>query len=342
MTTQTTQPGKEKLRQSRSTLVLGLTVLLTVVILVSVIGWLVLKPEPEVIQGEVEASEVRVSGKIAGRIEAFKVSEGEQVQAGQLLVSISSPELQAKLTQAKAAKMAASAQSQKAQKGAREEQIRGAYELWQKAVVGVNIAQKSYDRVRKLYDSEVVSAQKHDEAEAQLEAAVATEKAAKSQYDMARNGAEYEDKLAAKALVERAEGAVSEVEAYLPETQLTASISGEVSEIYPKQGELIGAGAPIMTLVNLDDCWITFNVREDQLQSFRMGGIVHVDIPALGMQHTAFRISYLKALGSYATWKATKTNGDFDRKTFEVRAKPLQKIKNLRPGMSVLLNEKAE
>jgi HlyD family secretion protein len=342
MSTQTTYTGKAKLRQSRSTLVLGLTVLLTVVIIVSVIGWLVLKPEPEVIQGEVEASEIRISGKLAGRIEAFHVSEGDRVQAGELLVTISSPELQAKLEQAKAARSAANAQNQKAQKGAREEQIRGAYELWQKAVVGVNIAQKSYDRVKKLFDNEVISAQKFDEVEAQLEAAVATEKAARSQYDMAKNGAENEDKQAARALVERAEGAVSEVEAYLPETHLTASISGEVSEIYPKQGELVGSGAPIMTLVNLDDSWITFNIREDQLKAFRMGSVVHVDIPALGLENVAFRISYLKALGSYATWKATKTTGDFDRKTFEIRARPLSKIKDLRPGMSVLLNEKTE
>lgn len=339
MTTRSNDLEKIELKKSRKTLVLGLIVLLTVVLLVSVIGWIVLKPEPEVIQGEVEATEIRVSGKLAGRIESFGANEGDQVEAGQLLVKLSSPELMAKLAQAEAAKSAAVAQNKKALKGAREEQIRGAYELWQKAKVGLDIAEKSFARAKKLYENEVIPAQKFDEAEAQYLAASATEKAAKSQYDMALNGAEKEDKLAAQALVSRAQGAVSEVEAYLPETKLLAPISGEISEIYPKVGELVGQGAPIMTLVDLNDCWITFNIREDQLKDFKMGMGIHVSIPALDVKSAAFKISYMKALGSYATWKATKTTGDFDRKTFEVRAKPVQKIKDLRPGMTVLLEE---
>jgi HlyD family secretion protein len=342
MTTSSNDSGKVGLKHNRATLLLGLVVLLSVVVLVSIIGWIVLKPEPEIIQGEVEATEVRVSGKLAGRIEAFKVSEGDMVQAGQLLVNISSPELLAKLAQAEAAEAGAKAQNRKALKGAREELIRGAYEQWQKAKVGLDIAKKTYDRAKKLYDGEVIPAQKFDEAEAQYEAAVSTEKAAKSQYDMARNGADTEDKQAARALVDRAIGAVSEVEAYLPETKLVAPITGEISEIYPKQGELVGQGAPIMTIVNLDDCWITFNVREDQLKDFRIGSVLKVSIPALALEKVPFKISYLKALGSYATWKATKTTGDFDRKTFEIRAKPMNKVKDLRPGMSVLLDENAE
>jgi HlyD family secretion protein len=331
------ESNKQEMKRSRKNLILGFVVLLTVVVLVSIIGMIVLKPDPEVLQGEVEANEVRISGKLAGRILSFSAEEGASVHAGQVLVQLSSPELHAKLEQAQAAEAAAVAQNLKAIKGAREEQIRGAYEMWQKAKVGLDIAAKSFDRVKKLYAGEVIPAQKYDEAEAQYLAAVATEKAAKSQYDMAKNGAEREDKLAAKALVDRAKGAVSEVQAYLPETKLVAPIDGEISEIYPKVGELVGQGAPIMTLVDLSDCWITLNVREDQLKAFRMGGIVNASIPALGIDRAAFRISYLKALGSYATWKATKTTGDFDRKTFEVRAKPVKPIEGLRPGMSVLL-----
>lgn len=339
MTTRSNDLEKVELKKSRTSLVLGLIVLLTVVVLVSIIGWIVLKPEPEVIQGEVEANEVRVSGKLAGRILSFGAEEGDAVHAGELLVKLSSPELMAKLAQAEAAESAAEAQNKKALKGAREEQIRGAYELWQKAKVGLDIAEKSFGRAKKLFDNQVIPAQKYDEAEAQYLAASATEKAAKSQYDMARNGAETEDKLAAQALVSRAKGAVSEVEAYLPETQLLSPIDGEVSEIYPKVGELVGQGAPIMTLVDLNDTWITFNVREDQLKQFKMGSTVQVSIPALQLQDATFKISYMKALGSYATWKATKTTGDFDRKTFEVRAKPVRKIKDLRPGMTVLMQD---
>lgn len=331
--------NKEQMKHSRSTLVLGLAVLLTVVVLVSIIGWLVLKPEPEMIQGEVEATEVRISGKLAGRIESFNVSEGDRVDSGQWLVKISSPELMAKLDQAKAAQSAAKAMSQKARKGAREEQIRGAYELWQQAKVNVSIMQKTFERVKKMYEAEAISAQKFDEAEARLEAAFTTEKAARSQYDMAKNGAEKEDKMAAEAMLDKASGALSEVSAYLSETELKSPISGEVTEIYPKRGELVGQGAPIMTLVDLDDCWIVFNLREDQIQHIHMGSNIQVDIPALGLSQVDFKISYIKALGSYATWKATKTTGDFDSKTFEIRAKPVRKIQHLRPGMTVLIND---
>jgi HlyD family secretion protein len=342
MTTRSKDLEKVEIKKSRSTLVVGLIVLLIVVVLVSVIGWIVLKPTPEIIQGEVEANEVRVSSKLAGRILSFGAGEGDLVHVGDLVVKLSSPELLAKLAQAEAAESAAIAQNKKALKGAREEQIRGAFEMWQKAKIGFDLSKKSYDRAKKLYENEVIPAQKFDEAEAQYRAAAATEKAAKSQYDMAKNGAENEDKQASLALVTRAKGAVSEIESYLPETNLMAPITGEISEIYPKVGELVGQGAPIMTLVDLNDCWITFHIREDQLRKYKMGASIQVSIPALNLTNATFKISYMKALGSYATWKATKTTGDFDRKTFEIRAKPTQKINDLRPGMSVLLEEKAD
>lgn len=331
--------NKATLRKSRTNLIIGLITFLVVVILISVIGWIIMKPQPEVIQGEVDANEVRVSGKLPARIQQLNVEEGNYVNVGDTLVFLSSPELYAKLAQAEAAEDAAMAQDKKAIKGARYEQIEGAFELWQKAKVGLDIAQKTYNRAENLYKNEVIPAQKFDEAEAQYKAALATEKAARSQYTMAKNGAEKEDKLSAKALVARARGAVSEVEAYMPETKLTAPISGEISEIYPKQGELVGQGAPIMSIVDIDNCWITFNVREDQLKDLAMGKIIKASIPAIGDNKFSFKINYIKALGSYATWKATKTTGKFDVKTFEVRAKPIQKINGMRPGMSVLLEE---
>jgi Multidrug resistance efflux pump len=339
METSTRSLSKATLKKNRTNLILGLIVLLTVIILISIIGWIILKPETEMIQGEVEANEVRVSGKLAGRIQSFKVEEGSLVNKGDTLLLLSSPELYAKLAQAEAAESAANAQNLKAIKGARSEQIQGAFEMWQKAKVGKEIAEKTFKRAKNLFENEVIPAQKYDEAEAQFNAAVATERAAKTQYDMARNGAEREDKMAARALVDRAKGAVSEVEAYMPETQLTAPISGEISEIFPKQGELVGQGAPIMNIVDLNDCWIVFNVREDQLQNLRMGTIIKASIPAIGVENASFKITYLKALGSYATWKATKTTGEFDIKTFEVRARPVKKIDGLRPGMTALMAE---
>lgn len=313
-------------------------ILLMVIAVISLVGWIVLKPGPLMLQGQAEATEVRVSGKVPGRIEKFLVSEGMMVSKGDTLVLISSPELQAKLMQANSAEDAASAQNMKAIKGARAEQIAGAYELWQKAEVGVKLAEKTFNRVQNMYNDGVVPPQKRDEAEAACQAAIATAKAAKSQYEMAINGAEKEDKLTTLAMVNRAKGAVSEVESYLSETMLLSPINGEVSDVFPKQGELLGSGAPIMNIVDLSDVWVVFNVREDLLANIKMGKEFEAVVPALENKVVRLKVNYMKAMASYATFKATKTNGGFDVKTFEVRAKPVSADEGLRPGMSVMVD----
>lgn len=317
----------------------GLFSLIIVMVVIFVIGIIINKSEPIIIQGEADASEIRISGKVPGRIKQFLAVEGSQVKAGDTLVIIDSPELEAKLEQANAAVSAAQAQNNKAIKGARKEQIMGAYEMWQKSLVGVEISKKSFDRVQRLFDKGVLPAQKRDEVEAQYKAALATSNAAKSQYDMALNGAQKEDKEAALALVERAQGAVNEVKSYLKEITLISPIDGEVSEIYPNCGELVGTGAPIMSIVNLNDIWFSFNVREDLLGDLKMGKVFNVKIPALNNKIVTVKVDYIKALASYATWKATKTSGQFDVKTFEVRARPIKSIADLRPGMTALFEE---
>lgn len=322
---------------SKHSLLMGLLGLIGVIAIVSLIGFFAAKPDALIIQGEAEATEFRVSGKVPGRIKEFKFEEGMAVKRGDTLVLIDSPELLAKIDQAQAAQSAAEAQNRKAIKGARQELIMGAYEMWQKAEVGVEITKKSFDRVQKLYDKEVVSAQKRDEAEAQYKAAVATAKAAKSQYQMAVNGAEQEDKASALALVNRAKGAVSEVKSYLGEIFLVSPIDGEVSEIFPKHGELVGTGAPIMTITNLEDIWFTFSVREDILNGMQTGNTLKLKIPALGNKEVEAKVTFIKAMASYATWRSTKVSGQFDAKTFEVRAKPTAKVEGLRPGMTAIV-----
>ena len=211
--------------------------------------------------------------------------------------------------------------------------------MWQKSIAGLEIAEKSYTRVKNLFDQGVMPAQKFDEVTAQRNAAIATEKAAKSQYEMAKNGAEREDKLAAAALVDRAKGAVAEVESYIKETYLIASASGEVSEIFPKVGKLVGTGAPIMNIAVMSDMWVTFNVREDLLKGMTVGTEFIAIVPALDNEEIPLQVYFMKDLGTYAAWKATKTTGQFDLKTFEVRARPLAPVPGLRPGMSVIIKK---
>ncbi len=318
----------------------GLIALIVVVVIIFIIGLIVNRPEPEVIQGEAVATEVRISGKIPGRIDRLLVEEGTQVKEGDTLVIIDSPELTAKMEQASAAQNAASAQNKKAQKGARKELIMGAYEMWQKAKVGLDIAKVSFERVQRLYEKGVIPTQKRDEAEAQYKAALATSNAAKSQYDMAVNGAESEDKEAASALVERAQGAVNEVKSYMLDKFLISPINGVVSEIYPKRGELVGTGAPIMSIVDLNNIWFAFHVREDLLGDLKVGKVFKVKIPALDNQEVDVKVTYMKAMASFATWKATKTTGQFDAKTFEIHARPTSKVANLHPGMTAIFEKK--
>ena len=326
-------------KSQNSTMLLAFLTLLGVIALVAVVGFFMLRKGPEIIQGQAEVDEYRVSSKVPGRILEFRVKEGQTVQAGDTLAILEAPDIAAKMEQARAAEAAAQAQNEKAIKGARQEQIQAAYEMWQKAQAGVDIAEKSYKRVKNLFEQGVMPAQKLDEVTAQRNAAIATEKAAKAQYTMAKNGAEREDKMAAAALVERAKGAVAEVESYVKETFLIAQAAGEVSEIFPKVGELVGTGAPIMNIAILKDMWVTFNVREDLLKNLTMGAEFEAIVPALDNKAIKLKVDYMKDLGTYAAWKATKTTGQFDLKTFEVRARPMEIVEGLRPGMSVIIKK---
>ena len=319
-------------------LLIGVAALVVIVLTISIVGYVVSRPKPVVIQGEAEATEYRISGKVPGRVEAFHGTEGSMVHKGDTLVFIDSPEIRSKIAEAKAAKAAAVAQKNKAFNGARQEQITAAYELWQKAIVGEDVMRKSFERIEKLHEQKVVSDQKYDEVQAQYKAAVATTAAAKSQYDMAVNGARQEDKDAAVALVERANAAVELVNSYLDEIRLTSPADGVIADIYPKVGELVGQGSPIMTIQDLSDMWFTFNIREDRLKGMQSGDQLQLTIPALNNREVTATVYYIAARESYATWKATREIGEFDTRTFEVRARPTQPVEGLRPGMSAILN----
>ena len=320
-------------------LLTGVIALVAVILIVSVVGYIVSRPKETVIQGEAEATEYRVSGKVPGRIEAFRAEEGQQVHKGDTLVLIDSPEIRSKIAEASAARAAARAQKEKAYNGARQEQITGAYEMWQKALVGEEVMRKSYERMVKLHDEKVVSDQKFDEVKAQYDAASATARAAKSQYDMAVKGARQEDKDAAVALVERANAAVDLVNSYKEEITLTAPADGIIAARYPKVGELVGQGSPIMTIQDLDDVWFTFNIREDRLEGMQSGDKLQLTVHALKNAPVTATVYYIAVRESYATWRATKEIGEFDTRTFEVRARPDAPVKGLRPGMSVILQK---
>jgi len=323
-------------KKQHNNILLAILGFAVVVVIVAVIGFFIFDRDAEIIQGQVEVSEYRVSSKVPGRIQEIRVKEGDFVHAGDTLAIIDAPEVHAKMQQAQSAEDGAAAMEQMAQNGARKEQIQGAFQLLQQAKAGLEIAEKSYQRVQRLYDEGVMSAQKRDEAEAMFKASQAQVRAAQSQYDMAVNGARQEERRAAEAMTNRARGAVQEVNAYIDETIQVAQMDGEVSSIYPKVGELVGTGSPIMTISMMDDMWGTFNIREDQLDGMQIGQEFTAYVPAF-KRDIRMKVYHMKDEGSYAVWKATKTTGEYDLKTFEVKARPVEPLEGLRPGMSLVI-----
>lgn len=312
-----------------------------IIALIIFIGYaiiIVARPVPLEVQGEVEATQVKVASKLVGRIDSLLVHKGDDVTSGTLLFTISSPELDAKYLQASAVRKAAGFQKEKADNGAQKEDIQAAFNSWQTALAASEFAKKSFQRVDNLFKSGVIAEQQKDEAETRMKAAVETEKAARSLYDKAKKGARYEDKGSAGALVMQADGVLTEVNSYLSETRIFAPIRGEIANIIAERGELVPAGYPVITIVDLEDIWVTFNLREDLLAAIQKGSTFKARFPALGMKEVLLKVTYINALGEFATWNATKTSGDFDMKTFEVHAVPAEKISGLRPGMSALVN----
>lgn len=310
--------------------------LIAAVAILAIIGFCFLREPAEIIEGQADATAVRISGKLPGRVREVYVSEGDMVRKGDTLVHIHSSLADAKLMQAQAMENAAAAQNQKIDAGTRKQIVATAEQLLAQATAARTIAEKTYGRMENLFKEQVISEQRRDEAKAAYEAALAGEKAAAEQLSLARQGAQREDKESAAAMVNVAKGGVDEVNALLEDQYLTAPCDGQIDQIYPEQGELVSLGAPIMSLLRIDDKWITFNVREELLNEMKQGQKIRVMIPALDKLETEAEIYYIRDMGNYATWRATKATGEWDSRTFQVKARPVDSIPDLRPGMTAI------
>ena len=326
---------RRKIRQAKRLALIGsMLILVAVVAAMAIWGIMHLRPSDKAIQGQADCEVVRISGKLAGRLVELYVKEGDYVHKGQRLAKIYSSTTDATYSKAKEMKNVAANQNLKVERGTR-------YEIVESARKMVDQAKSARQQA---IAAEVVSEQKRDEAKAALDAATAAVgtataavEAAESQLLMAQNGAQAEDKAASRGMENVAQATVREVEALLEDEYLIAPCDGEISSIYPHVGELVIMGSPIMTIANVDDMWAAFSVREEKLNDLPMGKVVDVEIPALGNKKAQMKIFYVHDMGSYATWTSTKAYGDYDSKTFEVKARPVNAIPNFRPGMSVIL-----
>ena len=331
----TPTPSTQEQKENKALLV-ALSVVVIASIVLAIIGFVFLNKPADIIEGQADATSVRISGKLPGRVMDIYVSEGDMVRAGDTLVHIHSSLAEAKLMQAEGMETVARTQDRKVDAGTRIQIINSARNLVTQAEAAVTIARKTYDRLQNLYDEGVVSEQKRDEAKAAYDAAVAGHNAAKSQLELAIAGAQKEDKESAAAMVNVAKGGVAEVQSVLEDQYLLAPCDGQIDQIYPEVSELVMLGAPIMSLLKTQDKWVTFNVREDLLKDMHLGGEIEVMIPALDKKKVKAKIYYSRDLGSYATWQATKATGQWDSKTFEIKARPLEDLPELRPGMTVV------
>lgn len=325
------------MEKSKKILLYAFTAVLLIITLISAIGIISMRRKPLVLQGQIEATEIRISGKIPGRVDTFLVREGSRVSTGDPLVRINAPEVTAKYDQVAALEAVARYQNQKVDQGTRKQLIEAARQVWKAAEADLALARITNQRIETLYRDSVVTSQRRDEVRTLYENALAAEKAAHAQYQLAVDGAQVEDKESSKSMVAAARGGVSEVSSLLKDTLLRAPATGEISSIFPKRGELLGAGMPVMNLVVLEDAHVVLNVREDLMPLFRMHGTFRGDIPAIDRKGVEFEIYYISPLGSYATWRSTKETGSYDLRTFEIHALPTETQPGLRPGMSVLV-----
>lgn len=296
------------------------------------------QPRPERIQGQIEAQHYSISSKVPGRIEQVSVRKGDNVKKGQIIFTLLSPEIQAKLQQAQAGKNAAGAISEQADNGARIQEISAMKMQWEKAKAADELMEKTYERINNLFNDGVVAEQKRDEVYTQWQASKYNESSAYQLYAMAKEGARDEVKRAAKEQENMAAGAVAEVEAYIADTKISSWHNGEVSQVLLQEGELAPQGFPVVTIIDMDDAWAIFHIREDTLKDFPKGQKIEVNIPALGDNTFMFEITHISVMGDFATWRSTDNSQGFDMRTFEVEARPSENIPLLRVGMTVLLN----
>ena len=313
-------------------------ILLLIPIIIVVVGLFFMfknsGPHVTIIEGMIETKVVNVASEIPGRIDSILVQKGDRVQKGDILVKLEPNILDAKVGQAKGVLHAAEGLSEKAQKGAREEEIRAAGNQYNMAKSQFEFAEKTYNRFVVLFADSIISKQEMDEMEFKYHAAKEQMEAAKSIYDMAKKGARVEDKQMAQGKLQQAQNVYYEAEAYYKQLWLRAPVSGEIANQIAEEGEVMAAGYPVLTVQVTADSYAIINVRENLLNQFKKESKHTLTIHGLDNSSYEFRVSFISPLADYANWIPTRDKGEFDLKTFEIHLRPVNPIDDLRPGMT--------
>ncbi len=299
--------------------------------------WAMTSAPTLLVQGEVEATRIDLAARVSGRVAEVPVDFGDRVTTGQVVVMLDSPQLQAGLGTAQAALMVAEANRDLAN-ATRPETIAAREAEFAKAVADLDLAQKTYDRFARLQGGVSASAQTLDEVSNKLTAALRGKEAAEANLLLARNGNSPEQRAVAQAQVVQAQASVQQTIADIAELTVKAPIDGQITARMAEPGKNFAAGAPLVSVVDVDNAWFTFNLREDILGGLRIGDDLAVRVPALQDRVVTAKVTAINAQGSYANWRATKATGDFDLRSFSIRAVPVVPTPDLRPGMSALVD----
>lgn len=316
-------------------------------VITGLVAWLIVsfylahKPKNLFLQGHIEATQYSIASKVAGRIDEVFVKKGDFIKLGELAYTINSPELEAKIKQAKAGYEAAKALNKETDNGVRAETIESAKDVYMAAKSLAELAEKTYNRVQNLYDSGVVSLQRRDEAETNFKSARFNESTAYQQYKIALDGATKETREAARQKELAAQGTLDEVQSYAKDTQAFSPISGEVSNVLLHANELVPSGFPVVLVLDTESMYLRFSVTEDKLRFFKVGESFEAFVPALN-QNATFKVRFISLLGDFATWKAANKKSSYDLKSYEIEADIVNKIDGFRVGMSVLVPEPQE
>jgi HlyD family secretion protein len=330
-----------KPRPPASSRIPGIIVGLVVAAVAGLSIWYLVRPEPLLVQGEVDATRLDIAARVDGRVADIPVVRGQNVAAGAVLVRIDNPETLAKHEQALAAKVVAEAQLANINAGTRAEVIAARKAALERAQAGVILAQKTFDRVQQLAEHGNAPQARLDQATDTLQASERAVDQAKSAYDQAVNGYTREEREIAVANVQKAIADMTAVQAIIDQMVVYAPVASQVYKRNVEPGEYVSPGVPLITLIDLADMWIHFDLREDLVKSLKVGDRFGVRIPALGNRHINVEVRLIATKGEYTSWRATRATGDFDLRTFSIRAYPVDKVPELRPGMSAYMDERA-
>jgi HlyD family secretion protein len=303
--------------------------------------WYLVRPQPLLVQGEVDATRFDIAARVDGRVGEIPVVRGQNVDSGAVLVRIDNPETIAKNEQALAAKIVAEAQLANIHAGTRVEVIAARKAALERAEASVVLAQKTYDRVSQLAEHGNAPIARLDQATDALHEAQRAVDQARSAYEQAVNGYTKEEREIALANVGKAVADIKAVQSIIDQMVVYAPVASQVYQRNVEPGEYVSPGVPLVTLIDLNDLWIHFDLREDLVRTLKTGDRFGVQVPALADRRISVEVKLIATKGEYASWRATRATGDFDLRTFAIRAYPVEKVPELRPGMSAYLDWRA-